>query len=116
MRASHKGQKPLNRGSCVINSRMALLAVLGASVGPIDGERNEMARWVDYYSGRRGGPKAHPTADRPARCEGAAAQRGGCGGIAGSQPRRPCVSCCVWLAGVRRLAFEPHPAAVGGGG
>jgi hypothetical protein len=40
---------------------MALQAVLGASVGPVDRRRNEMARWVDYYLGRRGGPRAHPT-------------------------------------------------------
>jgi hypothetical protein len=82
MRASHKGQKPLNRGSCVINSRMALLAVLGASVGPIDGERNEMARWVDYYSGRRGGPKAHPTGQPGAK----APQRRGAAAAASRVP------------------------------
>jgi hypothetical protein len=34
----------------------------GASVGPVDGRRNQMPRWVDYHSGRRsGGPEAHPT-------------------------------------------------------
>ena len=32
-----------------------------------------MARWVDYYLGR------------PVRCDGGAAQRGGCGAIAGIQ-------------------------------
>jgi hypothetical protein len=35
--------------------------VLSASVGPVDGRCNQLARWVDYYLGRQGGPRAHPT-------------------------------------------------------
>ena len=60
-RAAHKGAKPLDRIAVSSATRMALLAVLSASVDPVDGRRNEMAPWIDYYSGRRGGPRAHPT-------------------------------------------------------
>jgi hypothetical protein len=56
-----RGQKLPNRVAVSSTTRMALLAVLGASVGPVDGRRNQRARWVDYYLGRRGGPRAHPT-------------------------------------------------------
>jgi hypothetical protein len=57
--ASHKGAK----AAVSSTTGMALLAVL-AIVGPVDGRRNQMARWVDYNPGRQGGPRAHP--DRPA--------------------------------------------------
>jgi hypothetical protein len=103
--ASHKGQKLLNRVAVSSTTRMALLAVLGASVGPVDGRRNQMARCVDYHLGRQGGPRAQP--DRPAQSDGAAAQRGGCGAIArpnaaGYLPRGP--------AGVRPQPLPPSEA------
>ena len=101
-RAPHKGQKLLDR--VWSPTRMALLAVLSASVGPVDGTRNQIARWGDYYLGRARRPEGF-TRQAPAHCDGAAAQRGGRGAIA-RRSRRPCHAAGPILVGPLRR----HPS------